>query len=166
MADASLEVGKATPVSGIVQDILNAASSSISRLLILCHGYESTSTGNSSIPMALGFGLQFGMESLTLKNIGVLAPLYGAVQDIILYACGPANTDAAARGTYGDGQQFCREMAACTNANVYASDVSQEYNNLRYDNSQMICETIPIDFGQWEGHVYRFSPDGSMLMVQ
>jgi hypothetical protein len=165
-ADASIEVDATTPINGLISAISNVSDSTISRLLILCHGYESTSTGNACIPMTLGFGLQLAMEDLTLRNVGVTAPLYGSIQDIILYACGPANTTAATKGTYGDGQQFCRELASYTGANVYASDTSQAYHNLNYDPVKLVCETIPIDFGDWEGNVYRFSPDGSVVQVQ
>lgn len=167
-ADVSIEVDQNSPINGLISNIANSTGTSIERLLIMCHGYESDTagSGNACTPMTLGFGLQLAMESLTLGNVGVTAPLYNCIADIILYACGPANTAAFNKGTYGDGQQFCKELAAYTNANVYASDVNQSYNNLKYDPSKLVCETIPIDFGQWEGHVYRFSPDGSVTIVQ
>ncbi len=166
MADYSFDVDSNSPISGLVQQISSSVAQSISRLLIMCHGYEDTSTGNASIPMSLGFGLQLCMEDLTLANAGVMSPLYNCVNDIILYACGPANTAPGAAGTVGDGRRFCSELAAYTNARVYASDTSQTYNNLKYDPAKLVCEAIPIDFGQWEGNVYRFTPDGSVVQVQ
>lgn len=167
-ADASIEVGANSPINGLMSSIVNATGTSIERLLIMCHGYESDTSGagNSCTPMTLGFGLCLCMEDLTLANVGVTAQLYDCVSDIILYACGPANTAPMNKGTYGDGQQFCKELASYTNANVYASDVSQNYTFIKYDPSKLVCETIPIDFGQWEGHVYKFSPDGSITTVQ
>ncbi len=161
-----IEVDDQYPISALVSEIINRTSSSISRLLIMCHGYESSSTGSASIPASEGFGLQLCMEDLTLANTGALAPLYDCVEDIILYACGPANTHPFAKNTEGDGKRFCSELAAYTNANVYASDATQSYHNLKYDPGKLVCETIPIDFGEWEGHVYRFSPDGSVVTVQ
>jgi hypothetical protein len=166
LADYSFDVDAKFPIAGLIQAINGTAASTISRLMIMCHGYESTDTGSACIPMSLGFGLQLCMEDLTLANVSVMNSMYDCVEDIILYACGPANTAPFANGTYGDGRRFCSEMAAYTNANVYASDVTQNYDNLRYDPTRMVCEVIPIDFGQWEGNVYRFSPDGKVTRVQ
>jgi hypothetical protein len=166
MADSSFEVDATSSITGLIQNISNSSNSTISRLMIMCHGYESTSTGSASIPMSLGFGLQLCMESLTLRNVSVLNTLNNAINSIILYACGPANTHPFANGTYGDGRRFCMEMAAYTSADVYASDVTQYYDNSKYDATNLVCESIPIDFGAWEGNVYRFSPDGSVTQVQ
>ena len=164
LADYNVEVDGKTSVTGLVQSIISVASSSISRLLIMCHGYESTSFRNMSIPPTMGFGLQLCMEDVTLANVSVMNGLKDYIRDIILYACGPANTAPFARGTYGDGRRFCSEMAAFTNANVYASDTSQVYNyGTTYDPGKLVCETMPINFGDWEGNVFRFSPDGRVV---
>lgn len=165
MADFSFEVDASCSITGLMQSINTSANATISRLMIMCHGYESTDTGSASIPMSLGFGLQLCIEDLTLANVAIISTICNEVENIILYACGPANTQPFAKGTYGDGRQFCMEMAAFTNANVYASDVTQYYNNMNYDATRLVCETIPIDFGQWEGNVYRFSPDGTVTLV-
>lgn len=166
LADFNFKVNAQYPISGLIQTINASVAASISRLMIMCHGYESTDTGSACIPMSLGFGLQLCKEDLTLSNVSVMNGFYDSVEDIILYACGPANTAPFAQGTYGDGRRFCSEMAAYTNANVYASDVTQFYDNLKYDPTRLVCEVIPINFGQWEGNVYRFSPDGSIARVQ
>ncbi len=106
------------------------------------------------------------MEGLTLRNVDVLAQLYGAIENIILYACGPANTGAGAAGTRGDGRRFCQEMAAYTLANVYASDATQKYNP-SYNYAEMTCDpNVPLDFGRWEGDVYLFTPDGGITLVE
>jgi len=165
LADLSFEVDGTVPISGMVQQILTVGQS-ISRLLIMCHGYESTSNGSASIPMTLGFGLQLCLESLTLANGSVMNGLNGAVESIILYACGPANTTPYTMGTAGDGRRFCSEMAAYTNADVYASDTSQSYHNASYDATKKVCESIPIDFGNWEGNVYLFKSDGTVTVVE
>jgi hypothetical protein len=166
LADRSLEVGAKTPIVGMIQTIISVASTSISRLLIMCHGYESTSTGNMSIPMSMGFGLQLCMEDLTFANLGIMNVLKDCVQNIILYACGPANTAPSAAGTFGDGRRFCSEMAAYTNANVYASDTAQVYTiSGKYDPGNLVCETTQLDFGPWEGNIFKFSPDGSVIQL-
>ncbi len=166
LADFTLRVNARYPISGMVESVKNGVAENVSRLLIMCHGYESTDTGSACIPLSLGFGLQLCQEDLTLRNTGIMFGLRDCVQNIILYACGPANTAPFAVGTHGDGRQFCSELAAYTNANVYASDATQYYNNVRYDPKRLVCESIPIDFGRWEGNVYRFSPDGRVTLVE
>lgn len=158
-----------TLVRSMVNNVVGYADtfgSAIDTLMIMCHGYESSDTGRASIPQSLGFGLHLCREGVTLANGSVMAGMSGYVNNIVLYACGPANTHPFASNTRGDGRRFCMEMAAYTNANVFASDATQYYHNLNYDDAARVCEEIPIDFGGWEGHVYQFCPDGNIYVVQ
>ena len=129
----------------------------IDTLIIMCHGYESggESQQHQASYYALGFGLELCREGLTLANVNRTYTMSGYINNIVLYACGPANTHPFATGTYGDGRRFCSKMAAFTNANVYASSETQYYRNGNYDNVRRVCEDVPIDFGNWEGKVYR-----------
>jgi hypothetical protein len=141
----------------------------LSRLLIMCHGFESAVSSSrlqATVP-AEGFGLCLCLEGLTLRNVSEAHVLNGLIEEITLYACGPANTHQDAVNTAGDGRRFCGELAAHTNAYVIASDTTQVYSRSQTCNFfGLYCREEPLDFGEWEGQVYRFSPDGSQIMIR
>lgn len=136
---------------------------------IMCHGYEGAVNDNRQqiSTMDLGFGLQFCREGLTLANVEQTERLDGLVELIILYACGPANTRPGLEGTGGDGREFCRELACCTGAEVLAAVETQFY--LKEPRAGIIKRLFrigaddTINFGNWEGQLYRFSPDGTVM---
>lgn len=141
----------------------------LSQLSIMCHGYEGgvhdSRAGVST--MDLGFGLQFCRDGLRLSNVEHTRCLNGLVATIILYACGPANTRPGLEGGRGDGRAFCRELACYTGAEVLAAVENQYY--LKEPRSGIIKRLFrigandTISFGDWEGQLYRFSPDGRVM---
>lgn len=140
-----------------IRGMASRAGGSISEFAIMAHGlsggvHDSREGISTS---ALGFGLQVCKENITLANTSELSVLDGLFPVIILYACGPANTRQGFAGTRADGNRFCREIAAYTNAEVIAGAHTQWYH--RRGSSEI------IDFGRWEGPVYRFLPDGTVM---
>jgi hypothetical protein len=143
------------------------ANRGLTQLSIMCHGYEGGVSDNRAGVSAvdLGFGLQLCREGLTLENIQLTECLDGLIQIIVLYACGPAKTRPGFEGTRADGRQLCRELAACTGAEVIAAVETQYYVK---DPRPGILNRLfrigdVINFGGWEGELYRFSPDGTVL---
>jgi hypothetical protein len=138
----------------------------LASLHIFCHGFEAdwNLTGKVCMPTAHGgFGLQLCKEGLTLFNVAKTAAWKGLVQQIVLFACAPADTGPGNAGTYGDGKRFCGELALWSNAEVIAARDTQYYDRTtaRYSGGRTVANTI--DFGAWEGPVYKFTlenPDG------
>jgi len=130
----------------------------LSELLIMCHGYEADwdladqmCTGR---PVG-GFGLQLCREGLSLSNAILLQswnPGKPLINRITVYACAPAATGQGNQGTVADGRRFMGEIALWTGAEVIAARDTQVYTFGGGANA-------PIDFGDWEGPVYRFDPD-------
>lgn len=135
-------------------------SRKLARLHILCHGFESNWDlgGRMSLPSAHGgFGLQLGTEGLSLFNYGLTSAWKGLVDEIVLFACAPADTYHGNTGTWGDGKRFCGYLALTSGARVIAARDTQYYND----------DSGPIDFHDWEGPVYQFSdasPEGSIIL--
>lgn len=141
----------------------------LDNIYIMCHGYEvGVHDGNVGQSLyTLGGGLQLGNPGLTFDNLSLTSALNGLVRTITLFACGPANTRTGFMNTTADGMRFCGELAVNSGAEVIAAIETQYYfhtpswwNSLWGDDGQ-------IDFGEWEGPVFRFSPDdGSASRVQ
>ncbi|MGH9820312.1 MAG: hypothetical protein ACRD43_09105, partial [Pyrinomonadaceae bacterium] len=74
---------------------------------------------------------------------------------MVIYACGAASSQANGPA---NGRGFCRDLAGWLDCTVYAADRMQVYN-YSYSPNQ------PLDFGQWEGTVYRFTPDGNVSVA-
>jgi hypothetical protein len=164
-------VSEATPLRDAVNWIACYArmNGGLTQLSIMCHGFEDGvyDSQTASCAVDLGFGLCFCREGLTLANVEATIPLSGLVDLIILYACGPARTRPGFAGTKADGQQLCKELACCTGAEVVAAVETQYY--LKEPRSGIIKRLFgigandTINFGAWEGDVYRFSPDGTVM---
>jgi hypothetical protein len=165
------KVNGATPLRDALSWIASYAklNKGLTQLSIMCHGYESgvsdTNAGMSALD--LGFGLAFCREGLTLANVSQTARLDGLVGIIILYACGPARTRPGFDGTSADGRAFCRELACCSGAEVLAAVETQYY--LKEPRAGLLKRLFrigaddTINFGNWEGQLYRFSPDGTVM---
>ncbi len=143
-------------IRGIIETTARRARQAgrLARLHILCHGFEANWNlgGSMCTPTAHGgFGLQLGMEGLTLFNYGLTRVWSGLVDEIVLFACAPADTYAGNAGTWGDGRRFCGYLAATTGARVIAARDTQYY---RHGDG-------PIDFGNWEGPVYEYTADNA-----
>ncbi len=143
----------------------------LSDLFVMCHGimsgvYDSYSSECTS---DVGFGLQLCSENLTFANVQLASVLDGLVQVITLYACGPANTRRGLQNSSGDGFRFCSELSAITGAEVIASAHIQYYHQRPSANFfRRVFRIGPqdhIDFGVWEGSVYRFYPDGTASRI-
>lgn len=143
-------------------------------LLICCHGFEALFEdydGQLSF-MSGGFGLQLCAENLSLANVGVTAVLKAAppevplVKRIVVFSCAAAETHRLTRNLGADGKRLMGAIALMTGARVVASTATQRYHlisgvaqSLRSAGGQ---DDWRIDFGEWEGDVFEFSPaDGS-----
>lgn len=124
----------------------------IENLAIMCHGYVNKSNGKG------GHGLQFSKDGVFPGNINRWTAIQGKVKWIFIYACNAAEVDPTAPANQGDGRELCRRMAAMTGATVIAP-VRTQY----YDRSIKPWRWREIDFGDFEGPVYAFSPGGAMV---
>ncbi len=125
----------------------------LDELIIMCHGFAVLEDDRAQMTWSDavgGAGLQLGREGLNLHNVRLTQAWRPNIRKVFMYACGVA-APSIYEDPFFDGQRFCGEMAVWSGAHVYASDVLQWYHQERGSNV--------IDFGRWEGHVYRFSPD-------
>ena len=152
----TMEVDEYTPLHQFVVWTLSTIQcyGTIDRLKLMAHGYE-TDDGT------LGYGMCFCDEGLNNDTVYMLAPLKGLVNVIQLYSCGVANSSSDNMGTEtkGDGFTFCRQLAQVTGAWVKASTATQKYTKRINP-----WHWMEIDFGDWEGNVYWFSPDGVSVL--
>ena len=170
-ADNIYVVNDRTPLVHALGWISQYAGSSggLSRLVIMCHGLESGLYDADACDTDLGFGLAFCSENLTLANVARTAVLRGRVQDMIIYACGPARTRSGFQNTAADGQRFCSELAGHSGAVVYAATDTQWYHQV--PSPSLVRRMLHIgpqnfiEFGAWEGRVLRFTPDGLISMA-
>ena len=106
-----------------------------------------------------GYGLQFCRETLQVSNVSVVATLQDYFARIWLMACGPAGTIVSPT------RPFCREFATYADAPVIASDTEQTYYPGIEDPVRQVSMRT-LRFGQWEGNVYQFDPDGAVTKLQ
>ncbi|GLS42234.1 hypothetical protein [Methylobacterium brachythecii] len=168
LANNNYQVGATTDTRHIFDWAAYYAStqSGLDNLFIMCHGYTAPAYAEQKSQYVLGNGLQLGKDNLSFNNISVVSALSNQVKTITLFACGPANTTKGLQNTAVDGMRFCGEFALYSGAAVIAATASQSYQYKKC--VAKICyhsntdATGEIDFGQWEGPVYQFSPvDGS-----
>jgi hypothetical protein len=143
-------------------------------LLICCHGFEALFEdydGQLSF-MSGGFGLELCAENLSLANVGVTAvlrsipPEVPLVKRIVVFSCAAADTHRLTKNLGADGKRLMGAMALMTGARVVASTATQYYHlipsvaqSLRSAGGE---DDWRIDYGEWEGDVFEFSPaDGS-----
>ncbi|MBS7809791.1 hypothetical protein [Roseococcus pinisoli] len=156
-----MQVNARTDIRHIVEVTARRARQShrLNRLHILCHGFESNWDlgGQLCMPAAHGgFGLQLGREGLNLFNYGLVSAWKGLVDEIVVFACAPADTYRGNAGTWGDGKRFCGYLALTSAARVIAARDTQYY----------VHGDGPLDFEDWEGPVYEFSeasPEGALI---
>jgi hypothetical protein len=128
----------------------------LDELLIMCHGLEANwDLGHQTCTTKEvgGFGLELCKEGLSLYNVGLVRQWKGLITSITVYACAPADTGPGNEGTAGDGRRFMGEMAMFSGAEVVAARDTQSYSGA----------TSTIDFGKWEGPVFRLYPIGPSL---
>jgi hypothetical protein len=158
------QVGSRTHIGTIVDVVARRArqAGGLRKLHILCHGFEANWDigGRLCMPTAHGgFGLQLGAEGLSLMNYGLTSAWNGLIQEIVLFACAPADTYHGNVGTFGDGRRFCGYLALTTGATVIAARDTQYY--------QPRGTGGLIDFGDWEGPVNAYSganPEGQRIV--
>ncbi len=164
--DHVVTVNGSTDLSMAFGDIIGRASESsgLERVNIMCHGYErvySSPTQRESRQIG-GAGLKLCRQGLNNTTVAMTSDLKDYVDTFVVYACSAADTHPDMIGTDWDGQRLFREMAAWSDATVFAADVTQWYYMRNPSNM-----TYPIiDFSTWEGNVWRFDPDGSARIVE
>ncbi len=158
-----LQVNAKTGIDHVVSTVAQYGRiQKLAGLHLFCHGFEAdwNLAAQMCMPTAHGgFGLQLCKEGLTLFNVSKTAAWKGLIQQIVLFACAPADTGAGNAGTYGDGKRFCGELALWSNAEVIAARDTQYYDlsKAKYSGGRSVANTI--DFGAWEGPVYKFTPE-------
>jgi hypothetical protein len=105
--------------------------------------------------------MQLGKENLGVHNVQKWNVLKGKVKEIILYSCAVADVQVGKSNKMEDGNgiYFCTQLAFYTGATVTASMATQYY-----DKGEGIIWDSEIDFGEWEGLVLTFYPDGKVMM--
>jgi hypothetical protein len=157
-----LEVNAKTSIDHVIQRVAHYGRiRQLDALHIFCHGYEATWNLQAKMCMPQahgGFGLELCREGLTLFNVSKTSAWKGLVEEIVLFACAPADTGEGNVGTYGDGKRFCGELALWCNAAVIAARDTQYYDRraVTYSGGRKVAATI--DFGDWEGPVCKFTP--------
>lgn len=135
----------------------------IDSLHIFCHGGSFNAdigVGMSTAARMPGFGLLLGREGLTLRSVHRTHVWRGLIGQIVLFACHPAATAGGNEGTMGDGRRFCGELSLLTQAEVIGARDIQLYRRIEESFwRRHVFPAAPLDFGNWEGPVYRFTPN-------
>src|SRR5690606_16945959 len=120
-------------------------------LCILCHGYAGQSERGQLCGDMGGEGLELGREGMLHTNVARWSAIRGDISNIVVHACGAADTQPENVGTNADGKYLMGSLAIHANVTVYAADRIQWY----------FGSTGTIDFGRWEGTLWKFEPSGS-----
>jgi len=174
-------VDGSTTLDGFLQRIRNRVDQGkIGVLSILAHGYGRYEYRDAKQEkrkaLHPGFGIEFGSDDIlpgTVDRFKTLNGLFaGTGVGIKLMGCGAAaqyRFRVAPNGPYemGFGKDLCKKLAAVTGASVMASEALQDVQidtqprTYRWGND---IQTIPAcaSFGDWEGQVWIFSPNGDM----
>ncbi len=132
---------------------------------IMCHGFESHNDyvhQRTVVDSIGGSGLQLCRENLRHLNVQHFGELDSVVSTITVYACSAAETAPGYEGTSRDGQRLFQEMAFYTKATIRAADATQWYWRRR----RSVVAGGVIDFAGWDGNLYEFLPDGTVMMVE
>ena len=121
----------------------------LNTLFILCHGYAGSNNRAQMSMDAGGMGLQLGREDVLHSNVDKWTAIKDKVSNIVVYSCAASNTEAGNEGTTADGSYLMGALAIYTNADVYAADRIQWYQQNNYN------------FGNWEGQLKHFPPSGA-----
>lgn len=141
----------------------------LDNLYIMCHGYEANwNLGDQTCTNfeVGGFGLALCTEGLTLNNATIARTISGDAKTITIFACATGDTGSGNAGTAADGMRFCGEIAMYTGATVIAATQTQFYAVDQTFWQWITGQQGQINFGNWEGPVYSFSPtDGSSTQI-
>lgn len=172
IADNTHVVDATTDLDGSIGWIAHYAQTQggLDELIILCHGNEGNydlTRQASTMKTVGGLGLQLCKQGLNIGNVNKVEkwwpdrkdPTTVLIQRVTIYACGTAETGPGNAGTWGDGMRFMGYFAMSSGAYVVAARDNQIYHA---SNDKKL-----IDFGDWEGPVYLFSPvDGKATPYQ
>jgi hypothetical protein len=166
-----LQVSVRTPIKEAFDKVAARARQlgGLDDLLICCHGLAIDGAHEDaamSLRTSGGLGLQLCAENLSFRTIDVVGVLQGTpplVNRIVVFSCSAAATNAALKNQRGDGMRLMGEIALRTGARVVAATEDQDYLIIP-SMVQFLFRTGAqndrrIDFGEWEGAVYEFSPD-------
>lgn len=166
-----MQVGPRTPLKEAFDKVAARARQlgGLDDLLICCHGIH-LDGAHEDAAMSLrtegGLGLELCIEGLNFRTVGMASVLKEAkplAVRIVVFSCGAANTHPELKNRPGDGMRLMGELALTTGARVVASNVTQFFHLI-----PSIVQTLfnagsrndwRIDFGEWEGEVFEFSPD-------
>jgi len=165
------EVSLQTPIRHAFNWVATHASrvGGLSDLWIWCHGFEGIieDPDLAQSYQAGGFGLEFCQENLTFATVSVTSVLKSPtprVKKIVVFSCAAADSPdtRAAMNAGSDGMRLMGELALWSGATVIASDQTQYLYHRPTVMQTILGETtlneFAIDFGEWEGNVYEFSP--------
>jgi hypothetical protein len=164
------QVSVRTPIKDAFDQVAAHArkAGGLDDLLICCHGFEGVLEdfdGEVSF-VSGGFGLELCQENLTLSNAAVVRSLHATpplVRRIVVFSCAAADSQRAARAYGADGKRLMGEIALHSGARVVASTATQRYSMIPNISQWMFNAGSQndwrIDFGDWEGAVFEFSPD-------
>jgi hypothetical protein len=116
----------------------------VQNLYVLCHGYAGQDARAEICA-------DMGGEGVLHTNVARWSAIRGDVGTIVVHSCGAADTQPENVGTNADGKYLMGALAIHTNATVYAGDRIQWYAG----------STGTINFGNWEGTLWKFEPSGS-----
>ena len=165
-----MQVSVRTPIKQAFDKVAARAKQlgGLDDLLICCHGFEAVVEdwdGAVSF-MSGGFGLELCDENLTMRNVSVFSVLRGPpplVKRIVIFSCAAADTHKASKAVGGDGMRLMGEIALTSGAKVVAAKESQVFHQIPSLVQSLFDAGSKndwrIDFGEWEGPVYEFSPD-------
>ena len=166
-----IQVSVRTPIKEVFDKAAAHAKSvgGLDDLLICCHGFHADGAvagADISIRTEGGQGLELGTENLDFTTVGNVAVLNGSpplAKRIVIFSCGAAATHPQLKNQHGDGMRLMGEIALTTGARVVASNESQLFHNFETLTHFLFGAGSKndgrIDFGEWEGDVFEFSPD-------
>jgi hypothetical protein len=167
LADNTYRVDATVPIAHAIGWIAEYArrSGGLTDLYVMCHGFESNMNYGQQMSMNTpargGFGLQLCTEGLSLYNATLTSAFKDRIRKITIFSCAAADTAPYNVGTAADGMRFCGEISLWSNAEVIAAVETQYYDPSQRTFWQWLSRSNKggsIDFGDWEGPVYRFTP--------
>lgn len=149
----TFEVDDSTPLSDFFDRVvgLSDAHGGIDRLMIMAHGVYVVDEDTS--------GIMLCHEFVSHRTVHEFSRLRDKVARIVLFVCHAAETAMTA---HGDGDELCRQIALLAQAEVTAAREDQAYTTFQ-SCSLFNCEESAIEFGEWEGPVVVYGPDGNIV---
>lgn len=152
-------VDESIPIQHSIEWIKDYATMSggLTDLYVIAHGWVDVYDVQHQQSRAIGgAGIEICTENLNLNNVHLTSAWNGNISVITLYSCYASLTTNQTRNTVEDGERFCMELSAYSGAEVIAAVEAQHY---QYSDEKA------IDFGRWEGIVFRYSPDGTRFRL-